>query len=183
MALPRSKYVKEGQEGVYHCFSRCVRRAFLCGFDTAHTPRLLPPQSMAGRQVAASRRHFRHRSLCLRRHGESLPHHSAHSPRHRRHLVRSGSGNPLADTLPSARMPPCRLPTSKSAPWLIARNVSPQLRKRLCSLSWFMGRLNEFIARAANKEDRSRAGSGNPGSNARPCSTKQPSPPAWYMWI
>jgi hypothetical protein len=28
-----------------------------------------------------------------------------------------------------------------------------QLRRRLSSLSWFMGRLNEFIARAANKED------------------------------
>src|SRR5574342_301732 len=33
MGMPRSKYVREGQEGVYHCFSRCVRRAFLYGFD------------------------------------------------------------------------------------------------------------------------------------------------------
>jgi hypothetical protein len=33
MALPRRMYVQEGQEGVYHCFARCVRRAFLYGFD------------------------------------------------------------------------------------------------------------------------------------------------------
>ncbi len=38
MGFPRSKYVKDGQEGVYHCFSRCVRRAFLYGYDT-HTNR------------------------------------------------------------------------------------------------------------------------------------------------
>jgi putative transposase len=34
LGLPRSKYVQEGKEGVYHCYSRCVRRAFLYGFDT-----------------------------------------------------------------------------------------------------------------------------------------------------
>jgi putative transposase len=33
MGLPRSRYIQEGQEGVFHCYSRCVRRAFLCGFD------------------------------------------------------------------------------------------------------------------------------------------------------
>jgi hypothetical protein len=33
MGLPRRKYVQEDQEGVYHCFCRCVRRAFLYGID------------------------------------------------------------------------------------------------------------------------------------------------------
>jgi hypothetical protein len=34
MALLRSKYVREEQEGVYHCFSRGVRRTFLYGIDS-----------------------------------------------------------------------------------------------------------------------------------------------------
>ncbi len=33
MGLARSQYVQEGQEGVYRCSSRCVRRVFLCGLD------------------------------------------------------------------------------------------------------------------------------------------------------
>jgi hypothetical protein len=41
---------------------------------------------------------------------------------------------------------------------IVALTDCPQriavLRRRLSSLSWFMGRLNEFIARAANKEDK-----------------------------
>ena len=33
MTLPRAETVDPIEEGTYHCWSRCVRRAFLCGFD------------------------------------------------------------------------------------------------------------------------------------------------------
>ena len=33
MATPRSEVVQEGVDGLYHCFTRCVRHAFLCGYD------------------------------------------------------------------------------------------------------------------------------------------------------
>lgn len=34
-AKPRNQIVAEGEIGVYHCWSRCVQRAFLCGQDPA----------------------------------------------------------------------------------------------------------------------------------------------------
>ena len=33
MAYPRSQLVSDEEPGFFHCVSRCVRRAFLCGFD------------------------------------------------------------------------------------------------------------------------------------------------------
>ena len=152
MALPRSKYVKEGKEGVYHCFSRCVRRAFLCGYDTL------------------TQRDFSHRKTWL---VDRLRHLAAifaievcayavmethyHSIlRTRPDIVATWSDWDVAIRwltlfpLKDAAVPPTdeQIRALADCPERIA-----QLRKRLCSLSWFMGRLNEFIARAANKED------------------------------
>jgi putative transposase len=156
MALPRSKYVQEGQEGVFHCFSRCVRRAFLYGFDPL------------------TRRDYSHRKACLLERLRFLAavfavevcayailaNHYHLVVRVRPDLAtlwtdlevairwlklfprhRDASGAPIAPTEVEIR-------ALADQPERIAL-----LRKRLCSLSWFMGRLNEFIARAANKED------------------------------
>ena len=102
MALPRSKYVREGQEGVYHCFSRCVRRAFLYGYDAlthrdfSHrkawlVDRLRYLAAIFAIEVCAYAIMENHYHTILRT-----------PPRHRRQLVGSRGGHPLADPLPSA---------------------------------------------------------------------------------
>ena len=152
MALPRSKYVKEGQEGVYHCFCRCVRRAFLCGYDTV------------------TRRDFSHRKTLLVDRLRFLAavfaievcayaimeNHYHAILRIRPDILATWSDWDVAFRwltlfpLNNAAVPPTdeQIRTLANRPERIA-----ELRKRLGSLSWFMGRLNEFIARAANKED------------------------------
>jgi len=156
MALPRSKYVREGQEGVYHCFSRCVRRAFLCGFDTltrrdfSHrkawlVDRLRYLAAIFAIEVCAYAVMDTHYHTILRTRPDIVASWSDREvatrwltlfPRHR-----DLRGAPI----PPAEKEICAL---ADCPERIA-----ELRKRLCSLSWFMGRLNEYIARAANKED------------------------------
>jgi len=157
MALPRSKYVQEGQEGVYHCFSRCVRRAFLYGFDPltrqdfSHrkawlVDRLRHLAAIFAVEVCAYAVMENHYHTILRTRPDIVATWSDREvatrwltlfPRHR------GMGGAA---IPPVEEEICAL---ADCPERIAK-----LRQRLSSLSWFMGRLNEFIARAANKEDR-----------------------------
>jgi len=156
MALPRSKYVREGEEGVYHCFSRCVRRAFLYGFDArtgrdfSHRKawlvnRLRHLAGIFAIEVCAYSVMENHYHVILRtcpgiasgwsdlevatRWLTLFP---------RRSSLRRTGGPSVEDQIRALMACSERIAT---------------LRRRLSSLSWFVGRLNEFMARAANKED------------------------------
>jgi putative transposase len=157
MALPRSKYVRNGEEGVYHCHSRCVRRGYLCGFDTvtgrdfSHrkaslVERLRYLATIFAIEVCAYAILENHYHTILRTRPDLAASWSDLEvaarwltlfPRYR--------GLKGAKTMSMEE----KIHALANCPELIAK-----LRSRLCNLSWFMGQLNEFIARAANKEDK-----------------------------
>jgi REP element-mobilizing transposase RayT len=156
MGMPRSQYVKEGEEGFYHCFSRCVRRAYLYGFD-----------KFTGRDFSHRKEWIMERlrylaaifaiEVCA----YAVMHNHYHLVLHTRpDLVLLWSDYevaerwltlfPLKRKLRGPALPPLEEQISALAgcPERIA-----VLRRRLSSLSWFMGKVNEHIARAANQED------------------------------
>jgi REP element-mobilizing transposase RayT len=155
MALPRSRYVQEGQEGVYHCFSRCVRRAFLCGFDA------VTGQDFSHRKAwLVDRLRYLAAIFAIEVCAYAVMDDHYHSIlRTRPDIVASWSDREVATRwltlFPRRRgMGPAGPPTEEEIQALAdCHERIAKLRQRLCSLSWFMGRLNEYIARAANKED------------------------------
>ena len=157
MGLPRSLYVKEGEEGVYHCFSRCVRRAFLCGYDPltgqnfSHRKKWIVDRLRYLASIFAI-------EVCAYAVMENHPHSIL---RTRPDIVALWSDREVATRWTELCPKKHRLkgkPIPSLEEQIQALVVCPEriavLRKRLCSLSWFMAQLNEFIARAANKEDK-----------------------------
>jgi putative transposase len=156
MALPRSEYVKKGQVGVYHCFSRCVRRAFLYGFD-----RLTNRDYSHRKQWLVDR--LRHLAaifaveVCAY---AVMANHYHTILRVRPDIVANWSDREVATRWLTLCPKQCKK-KKKAVPsveeQIHALTQCPEriaeLRERLSSLSWFMAKLNEFIARAANKED------------------------------
>ena len=150
MTYPRKLLVPPGLAGIYHCMSRCVRRAFLCGVDVQ------------------SGRSYRHRKAWIEQRIRALGqcfavdvYGYAIMSNHFHIVVHI---DPKVTTQWSARDVATR--------WLRAtsnvhgRTLSQRikllttdaeritlLRERLGSLSWFMRCLKEPIARRANRED------------------------------
>ena len=156
MGLPRSSYVKDNEIGVYHCFTRCVRRAFLSGLDSltgrdfSHrkswiVDRLRFLASIFAIDVCAYAVMDNHYHTILRTRPDLVASWSdlQVATRWLTLFPRYCRNNDLAQPLTQSQ-----ISDLASRPARIA-----QLRTRLSSLSWFVGRLNEYIARAANEED------------------------------
>ncbi len=156
MGFPRSKYVQEGKEGVYHCYCRCVRGAYLCGYDR------LTGRDYSHRRVwIITRIRFLADIFAIEVCSYAVMETHYHTKlRLRPDIVATWSDREVArrwlTLFPGRRRLKGDAPPPTEEKITALANCPERiavLRKRLCSLSWFMGRLNEYIARKANKED------------------------------
>jgi REP element-mobilizing transposase RayT len=155
MPKPRNTLISLDTTPYYHCVSRCVRRAFLCGED-AYT----------GRSFEHRRGWIEERLLELAQIfavevcGYAIMSNHSHAVLHvDRSLARAWSMGEVIErwhrlftgTLHSARY--LRGETLLEAEQQALSDLVETWRERLTSVSWFMRCLNEHIARKANEED------------------------------
>lgn len=151
----RKNVVTEGVSGYYHCISRCVRRAFLCGKDTY------------------SKKNFDHRKLWIRDRltvlveafaielvaYAILSNHLHSVLKTRPDLASQWSDEEVAHRWLTIFPRRLRIGDEEAhrAQQIRAIASNPEkvatYRARLTSLSWFNRCLNEHIARRSNKED------------------------------
>lgn len=149
MTAARSELVDENVTPYYHCISRCVRRAFLCGEGFEHRKdwienRLEELCSIFSVHCYGYAILDNHLHVLLRLDSAQA---SAWSDEEvarrwtRLFPLRDNDGEPLKPT--DAWI----VERAKDAEWVASA------RKRLCELGWFMKCLKEPLARMANKED------------------------------
>lgn len=155
MTQPRRRLVSLDTTPYYHCVSRCVRRALLCGFDKL-TERCFEHR----RQWIEDRIHqlseifavdlcayavmSNHYHVVIRINRDEASGWDAKEVIER--WCQLYEGPPLLQRLQADQsMSPADLEA--------ASDIIETWRERLCSLSWFMRSINEPIARQANQED------------------------------
>ncbi|MDZ7791907.1 MAG: hypothetical protein U5L08_15700 [Xanthomonadales bacterium] len=155
MAYPRSQLVSDEEPGFFHCVSRCVRRAFLCGVD--HT---------TGKDFEHRRQWIEDRIFQLADSFAVSVYAYAVMSNHFHVVLRSDPTTPwqwtdrevaerwlaiFPGSISNREDPAC----VERATLALLGNAERLgvIRQRLGSISWFMRALNEPIARMANRED------------------------------
>ena len=156
MALPRKSLISLSDTPYYHCVSRCVRRAYLCGHDRYTQKsfehrrqwlevKLLTLADIFAIKLCAYAVMSNHYHVVLHVRLDLANQWTEHEVVMRWHQLFNGTfisqqylnGEPL-----------------NQAQWRILRADIKKWRLRLCDISWYMRIVNESIARQANKEDR-----------------------------
>ncbi len=156
MPKPRKTLVSLDATPYYHCGSRCVRRAYLCGEDTTTgrsfehrrgwiEKRLLQLAEIFSIDICAYAIMSNHYHVVLHINKEQIDGWSDLEIVKRWHHLFKGSY--LSQEYVSGR------PLIKAQHRALKSEIK-EWRKRLMSISWFMRCLNEHIARAANQEDK-----------------------------
>jgi hypothetical protein len=156
VAHARRKLLGGVRQALFHCWTRCVRRAFLCGLDRvtgidySHRRQWIIEREELLAGLFAIQIEFRaEMSNHLHAVLQTLPRVARRWSAQevvRRWLTATIMAKCLTDEVPAPG--PQRVEALARDATLVAR-----LRRRLSSVSWFMGLLCENIARRANRED------------------------------
>jgi putative transposase len=159
MPIARSKQIILSQTSYYHCISRCVRRAFLCGYDkfTGNSfehrrnwfeKRLTKLSSAFSIDVCAYAIMHNHNHLVLHVDTERAQTWSNIEVIQRWHSIHPSKTITAMYIDPQQRekLTPIQLST--------IHKITKIYRERLTSISYFMKALNQYIALRANREDK-----------------------------
>ncbi|MCZ2721353.1 transposase [Marinomonas sp. 15G1-11] len=155
MPRARNQQISLSDTPYYHCISRCVRRAFLCGEDSVTgksfehrrgwiETRILFLSQLFSIDICAYAVMSNHLHIVLHVNEIQAKNWSTHEVLRRWHSLHKGSlftqQYARGDTIPDYAIE-------------LAEQSAEAYRKRLSDVSWFMRELNEPIARQANAED------------------------------
>jgi REP element-mobilizing transposase RayT len=158
MPIARSKQIILSQTSYYHCISRCVRRAFLCGYDKFtgksfehrrnwFEKRLTKLSSAFSIDVCAYAVMHNHNHLVLHVDTERAKKWSNIEVMQRWHAVHPNKTITAMYIDPQQR--------KKLTPIQLSNihKITNIYRERLTSISYFMKALNQYIALRANREE------------------------------
>ncbi|MDO6693559.1 transposase [Aliiglaciecola sp. 3_MG-2023] len=157
MPLPRKRQISLSDPPYYHCISRCVRRAFLCGEDKLTgksyehrrqwvEDRLLFLTTVFAIDVCAYAVMSNHTHVVLYVNSGKAKHWTDKEVAQRWHMLHKG-------TLLSQKFTSEQATELSEAEHMTLQSTLSVYRSRLIDISWFMRELNEPIARQANQED------------------------------
>ena len=155
MTTARRQHICLTETSYYHCFSRCVRRAFLCGVDALSGKSNQHRRGWVERQILAQPRAF-----CVDVAGYAIMSNHYHVVvKVNLDLAASLSAEAIVARWQQLyRLNPLmeRFKAGNVLTDAEKENVDTQIarmREVLTSISYFMGYMNQYIARKANAED------------------------------